>query len=139
MSELASSPENRARSADVADERQRGGGGRVRPIRREDVPAVVGLALWFLNFSTWRGTHGVYLEDLYVSPEHRRGGIGAALIRRVAEITLERGGARLEWTALHWNEPALAFYEKLGAKVMHEWRTHRLDGETLRRVADAAS
>jgi GNAT superfamily N-acetyltransferase len=98
-------------------------------------PTVVGCALWFLNFSTWRGVHGLYLEDLYVQPAHRGSGIGRALLARLAAVCAERGLGRLEWAVLDWNEPALGFYRALGAVAMDEWTTHRLAGDALRAVA----
>jgi GNAT superfamily N-acetyltransferase len=95
----------------------------------------VGFALFYGTFSTWECRPGIWLEDLYVPPEHRRSGVGAALLARVAEIAVERGCARLEWAALDWNTLALDFYAKLGARRLSEWEMHRLDGETLERVA----
>ena len=95
----------------------------------------VGFALWFLNFSTWRGVHGIYLEDLYVRPEHRGRGYGASLLAELARVCVERGFARLEWSVLDWNEPAIAFYRTLGSVPMEEWTVHRLSGEALRRLA----
>ncbi|MGE3285138.1 MAG: N-acetyltransferase family protein [Pseudonocardia sp.] len=92
---------------------------------------VVGCALWFLNFSTWRGVHGVYLEDLYVRPEHRGAGLGRALLARLAEVCMERGYGRLEWSVLDWNAPSIAFYRSLGAVAMDGWTVHRLDGDAL--------
>jgi len=92
---------------------------------------VVGLSLWFLNFSTWRGVHGIYLEDLYVRPEHRGHGFGRALLTRLAQVCVERGYGRLEWSVLDWNEPALRFYRSLGAVAMDEWTVNRLDGSAL--------
>jgi len=97
--------------------------------------AVVGFALWFLSFSTWLGRHGIYLEDLYVRPEHRGGGHGRALLATLAGIAVDRGYGRLEWAVLDWNEPALAFYRSLGAVALDEWTVHRLAGDALRRVA----
>jgi GNAT superfamily N-acetyltransferase len=91
----------------------------------------VGFALFHGTFSTWECRPGLWLEDLYVPPEHRRGGIGRALLAHVAAIAVERGCARLEWAALDWNEPALGFYRKLGAKRLDEWLVHRLDGQLL--------
>lgn len=92
---------------------------------------VVGVALWFLNFSTWRGTHGIYLEDLYVSPEHRGLGLGRELLATLARECVARGLGRLEWTVLDWNEPALGFYRSLGAVGMDEWTVHRLADDAL--------
>jgi len=99
----------------------------------------VGFAVFHGSFSTWECRPGLWLEDLYVPPEHRRAGVGAALLSALAAIAIERGCARLEWAALDWNQPALAFYEKLGARRLGEWVVHRLEGETLERVADARS
>ncbi|MFR9732108.1 N-acetyltransferase family protein [Saccharopolyspora sp. MS10] len=93
---------------------------------------VVGFTLWFLNFSTWHGSHGIYLEDLFVLPEHRGSGLGKALLRTLARECVARGYARLEWWVLDWNEPAIRFYESVGARAMDEWTVHRLTGEALR-------
>jgi GNAT superfamily N-acetyltransferase len=95
----------------------------------------VGFALFHGSFSTWECRPGIWLEDLYVPPSHRRRGVGEALLGHVARIAVERRCARLEWAALHWNTPALDFYAKLGAERLEDWVMHRLDGETLRRVA----
>jgi GNAT superfamily N-acetyltransferase len=92
---------------------------------------VVGLALWFLNFSTWRGTHGVYLEDLYVRPGHRGGGLGRELLRTLAEVCVDRGYSRLEWAVLDWNAPSIAFYEAAGAVPMDDWTVFRLTDHAL--------
>jgi len=99
----------------------------------------VGFALFYTTFSTWETRPGLWLEDIYVPPEHRRGGIGEALLREVAAIGVRRGCARLEWTALHWNEPALRFYRKLGARRLDDWVLHRLDGSALEAVAGEAA
>jgi GNAT superfamily N-acetyltransferase len=97
--------------------------------------AVVGVALWFLNFSTWRGTHGVYLEDLYVRPRHRGAGLGRELLRTLAATCVERGYDRLEWSVLDWNEPAIGFYRAAGAVPMDEWTVFRLTDQALCDVA----
>jgi GNAT superfamily N-acetyltransferase len=99
--------------------------------------AVVGFALWFLNFSTWEGVHGIYLEDLYVQPEHRGTGLGRALLWSLAAIAVARGYARLEWAVLDWNAPSIEFYRRLGAVAMNEWTVFRLAGDTLAAAADA--
>jgi GNAT superfamily N-acetyltransferase len=99
---------------------------------------IVGFALWFLNFSTWTGRHGIYLEDLYVKPEHRGGGHGRALLAELARICVERGYARLEWWVLDWNTPARGFYASLGAVPMDEWTVHRLTGSALAALAATA-
>jgi GNAT superfamily N-acetyltransferase len=96
---------------------------------------VVGLALWFLNFSTWRGTHGVYLEDLYVRPEHRGAGLGRELLRTLAAVCVERGYSRLEWSVLDWNTPSIEFYEAAGAVPMDEWTVFRLTDDALEAFA----
>ena len=99
---------------------------------------IVGFALWFLNFSTWTGRHGIYLEDLYVRPEFRGGGHGRALLTELARICAERGYRRLEWSVLDWNEPSIGFYKSLGAIAMDEWTVYRLTGDALAGVAGAA-
>ena len=92
---------------------------------------VVGFAVWFLNFSTWRGVHGIYLEDLFVRQRFRGHGLGRALLARLAAECVERGYGRLEWSVLDWNAPAIGFYRTLGAVPMDEWTTFRLDGAAL--------
>lgn len=94
-----------------------------------------GFALFFHNFSTFEGKPGVYLEDLFVRPEARGSGLGKALLKRLAQIAVERDCARLEWWVLDWNEPAIQFYQKLGAKPMDEWTTFRVDGDALLELA----
>lgn len=95
----------------------------------------VGFALYFHNFSTFLGRPGIYLEDLFVQPEHRAKGYGKALLKRLAEIAVERGCGRLEWAVLDWNEPAIGFYRKLGARPMDEWTVFRLTGDALTDLA----
>jgi GNAT superfamily N-acetyltransferase len=90
-----------------------------------------GFALWFLNFSTWRGTHGIYLEDLYVRPSARGAGHGKALLTELARLCVTHGYQRLEWSVLNWNTPAITFYESLGARPQSEWTTYRLTDEAL--------
>jgi GNAT superfamily N-acetyltransferase len=92
---------------------------------------VVGVALWFLNFSTWDGVHGIYLEDLFVRPAHRGSGLGKALLTALAQECVDRGYTRLQWWVLNWNEPSIGFYRKLGAVAMDEWTVFRLAGEAL--------
>jgi GNAT superfamily N-acetyltransferase len=92
---------------------------------------VEGMALWFRNFSTWEGTHGIYLEDLYVRPGNRGRGLGTALLRTLASHAVERGYARVEWAVLNWNEPAIGFYRSLGAAPQEDWTTYRLTGDAL--------
>jgi GNAT superfamily N-acetyltransferase len=100
-------------------------------IAEDEDGAVVGFALWFRNFSTWNGAHGVYLEDLFVRPAARGGGHGKALLTELARLCVERGYGRLEWAVLDWNAPSIAFYRALGAKPMDEWSVYRLDGDPL--------
>lgn len=95
---------------------------------------VVGFALWFVSYSTWTGKHGIWLEDLYVSPEHRGAGLGRALLCELARICIEREYTRLEWWVLDWNSPAIGFYNSLHAHSMDEWTVRRLDGEALARL-----
>lgn len=97
----------------------------------------VGFALWFRNFSTWTGTHGVYLEDLYVRPSARGAGHGRALLSALAGICVERGYERFEWWVLDWNDPSIGFYRSLGARPMEEWTVFRMSGEPLRALAEA--
>ncbi|MEU2929789.1 GNAT family N-acetyltransferase [Streptomyces sp. NPDC007251] len=97
----------------------------------------VGFALWFLNFSTWRGVHGIYLEDLYVRPAARGGGHGRALLTELARICVERGYGRLEWAVLDWNRPAIGFYEALGARPQDEWTVYRLTDGALAALGSA--
>lgn len=101
----------------------------------DDTGEPVGFAMWFLNFSTWLGRHGVYLEDLYVKPHARGEGHGRALLTRLAQIAVERGCGRVEWAVLDWNEPSIGFYKSLGAVPMDEWTIFRLTGDSLDRLA----
>ena len=96
----------------------------------------VGFALFFHNFSTFLGRAGIYLEDLFVMPEHRGKGYGKALLRRLAQITMERGCGRLEWACLDWNKPSIDFDLSLDATPMDQWTVYRLTGDTLRRMAE---
>jgi GNAT superfamily N-acetyltransferase len=100
---------------------------------RHDQP--VGFALYFFNYSTWKGQPGVYLEDLFVQPEYRGEGIGKALLKAVAAFAVERGCRRLQWEVLDWNTPAIDFYNAMGAEFLDEWRNVRISGEPLHRLA----
>jgi GNAT superfamily N-acetyltransferase len=100
-----------------------------------DDGAVVGMALWFLNFSTWRGTHGVHLEDLYVQPRHRGTGLGRELLRTLAAVCVERGYSRLEWSVLDWNTPSIEFYTAAGAVPLDGWTVFRLTDDALETFA----
>ncbi|MFZ0845184.1 MAG: GNAT family N-acetyltransferase [Pseudolabrys sp.] len=94
-----------------------------------------GFAVWFLNFSTFRGRHGIYLEDLFVRPAFRKRGIGKALMARLAKRCAEEGYARFEWAVLDWNAPSISFYRSIGAQVMDEWKICRLSGDALQAFA----
>lgn len=99
---------------------------------------VVGCAVWFLSFSTWTGTHGIWLEDLYVTPAQRGSGLGQELLRTLAAVCVERGYSRLEWWVLDWNTPSIGFYESIGALAQDEWTRFRLDGPGLGALASPA-
>jgi GNAT superfamily N-acetyltransferase len=107
----------------------------VEALVAEEQGEVIGFALFFHNYSTFLGKPGLYLEDLFVKPARRGGGHGKALLRELARIAVERGCGRLEWSVLNWNEPAIRFYEALGAAPMKEWTVYRLTGEALSRAA----
>jgi GNAT superfamily N-acetyltransferase len=96
---------------------------------------VVGMAIWYVTFSTWRGVSGIWLEDLFVSPEHRGSGLGKGLLATLAAVCAERGYGRLEWWVLKWNTPSVGFYDSIGGQPMGEWLTYRLDGRALDSMA----
>ncbi|CAB4596797.1 unannotated protein [freshwater metagenome] len=96
---------------------------------------VVGISIWFLNYSTWLGKPGIYLEDLYIDPAHRGKGFGLALLKELAKICIERDYERLQWWVLDWNEPSIEFYKSLGAEPMDEWTVYRVSGEALKSLA----
>jgi ribosomal protein S18 acetylase RimI-like enzyme len=98
---------------------------------------IVGIAVWYRSYSTWTGVPGIYLEDLFVEPEHRSRGFGKAFLVALARIALDRRYQRFEWVVLDWNTPAIGFYEALGARPMQEWTTYRVDGEQLAALASA--
>lgn len=100
-------------------------------VAQDESAEVVGFALYFLNFSTWEGVHGIYLEDLYVAPQSRGSGLGKALLRSLAAVAVDRGYARFEWSVLNWNQPSIDFYTAVGAVPMDDWTTYRLTGEAL--------
>ena len=108
-------------------------------IAEDEAGTVVGFALWFLNYSTWLGKHGIYLEDLYVKPEHRGGGYGKELLAHLAHICVTRGYGRLEWWVLDWNDPARGFYESIGAQALTEWIPYRVTGDQLTALAQQSS
>lgn len=92
---------------------------------------IAGMAIWFLNYSTWQGKHGIYLEDLYIRPEFRGRGFGKALLQHLASICIERGYGRFQWWVLDWNSPAIEFYRSIGAEAMSEWTVYRVSGQEL--------
>lgn len=98
---------------------------------------VVGIALWFLNFSTWDGVHGIYLEDLYVTPEQRGNGLGKKLLETLAQECVAKGYTRFQWWVLNWNEPSIGFYKSLGAVPMDEWTVMRVADEALQKLASS--
>lgn len=100
--------------------------------------AAIGYAIFFTTFSTFECRSGIWLEDVYVRPEHRRGGIGRAVMEHLARLARERGHVRLEWVALDWNRPALDFYEKLGARRLDDWKVLRLERDGIKRLAGEA-
>lgn len=100
-------------------------------------PETAGMALWYRSYSTWTGP-GIYLEDLFVRDEYRKLGYGKALLRRLAQIAVERGYARFEWSVLDWNQPSIDFYLAMGAQAMDEWTRYRLEGPALRALSGRA-
>jgi GNAT superfamily N-acetyltransferase len=102
-------------------------------------PQIAGMALWYVTFSTWRGRHGIWLEDLYIRPDHRRRGLARALLSQLAQVCAERGYPRMEWHVLDWNESAHSFYRDIGAAPLDEWTTWRVDDAALRDLARPTS
>jgi len=111
---------------------------RFKALIAKDDNEPVGFALYFTTYSTWRGHHGIRLEDLYVTPSMRGKGIGRALLAHLARIAIDEGCPRLEWDVLEWNAPAIAVYERIGAHILNEWRIMRLSGEALQVLASSA-
>jgi GNAT superfamily N-acetyltransferase len=97
---------------------------------------IAGMAIWFLNYSTWQGKHGIYLEDLFVKPEYRGRGYGKALLQHLAQLCNERGYGRFQWWVLDWNSPAIEFYRSLGAVAMDEWTVYRVAGDDLKKLGN---
>ena len=110
----------------------------VEVLLAEEAGAVVGFALFFTNYSTFLARPGIYLEDLFVEPAHRGKGHGKALLQALARLVVERGGGRLEWSVLDWNEPSIRFYKSLGAVPMNEWTVYRLADDALRALASTS-
>ncbi|MGH9595453.1 MAG: GNAT family N-acetyltransferase [Edaphobacter sp.] len=105
------------------------------PAPAADAITPIGFALYFHNYSTWRGHAGIHIEDLFVKPEYRGKGIGKALLTRIAAIAVEEGCTRLQWDVLEWNTPAIGFYEQMGAKMLMDWRIMRVTGDALPALA----
>jgi GNAT superfamily N-acetyltransferase len=101
----------------------------------EDAEQLAGMAIWFLNYSTWDGTHGVYLEDLYVRPQYRGQGMGKALMKRLAQVCIDNDYSRFQWWVLDWTQPAIAVYRALGAQAMDEWTGYRVSVKELKDLA----
>ncbi len=97
---------------------------------------IAGMAIWFLNYSTWQAKHGIYLEDLYIKPEFRARGYGKALLKHLAQICDKEGYGRLQWWVLDWNSPAIEFYRSFGAEAMDEWTVYRTSGQALKNLGD---
>ncbi len=97
---------------------------------------IAGMAIWFLNYSTWQGKHGIYLEDLFIKPEFRGRGYGKALLKHLAKICDEKGYGRFQWWVLDWNSPAIEFYRSLGAIAMDEWTVYRVSGQALKELGE---
>jgi len=97
--------------------------------------ALVGMAIWFVNYSTWTGHHGIYLEDLFVIPSARSLGVGRALLAALARVAVGRGYSRVEWAVLDWNEPAIGFYRHVGARSQDDWTVFRMSGAALEALA----
>jgi GNAT superfamily N-acetyltransferase len=112
---------------------------RVHAVICREQQQAIGFALYFYNFSTWLGRHGLYLEDLYVTPARRGCGAGKALLQHLARIAVAQNCGRFEWSVLDWNEPAIRFYESLGAKPQSEWTTYRMTGDPLLALGEQAS
>ena len=100
---------------------------------------VVGIAIWFLNYSTWLGKAGLYLEDLFVKPEFRGSGLGLSLMKTLAQVCVDRGYERFQWWVLDWNEPSINFYKSIGAEAMDEWTVYRLSGSALKSFAASST
>jgi GNAT superfamily N-acetyltransferase len=96
---------------------------------------IAGLAIWFLNYSTWQGKHGIYLEDLFIRPQYRGRGFGKSVLKHLAQICVDRGYGRFQWWVLDWNTPSIEFYKALGAVAMDEWTVYRVAGDALTELA----
>ncbi len=138
LAEFERSPESVHITDEQLSEALFGASPRVFAHVAEEQGRIVGMAIWFLTFSTWTGRHGIHLEDLYVRPEARTAGVGRGLLTELATIAQRSGYARVEWSVLDWNETALRFYRSLGAEPLDEWTGYRLTGEPLERLGRPA-
>ena len=135
LAEYEKAPDEVALSLDDLEQSFFGENPQVYCLLSQEADVVTGIAIWHLNYSTWLGKHGLYLEDLFVDPKYRGAGHGKALLVRLAQICVERGYPRFQWWVLDWNEPAIDFYKSFGAVAMDEWTVFRLSGDPLKKLA----
>lgn len=135
LAEYEKAPDEVVLSLDDLEQSFFGENPQVYCLLSQEADVVTGIAIWHLNYSTWLGKHGLYLEDLFVDPKYRGAGHGKALLVRLAQICVERGYPRFQWWVLDWNEPAIDFYKSFGAVAMDEWTVFRLSGDPLKKLA----
>jgi GNAT superfamily N-acetyltransferase len=135
LAEYEKAPDQVVLSLDDLEQSFFGENPQVYCLLSQEANVVTGIAIWHLNYSTWLGKHGLYLEDLFVDPKYRGAGHGKALLVRLAQICVERGYPRFQWWVLDWNEPAIDFYKSFGAVAMDEWTVFRLSGDPLKKLA----
>jgi len=135
LAEYEKAPDEVVLSLDDLEQSFFGENPQVYCLLSQEANVVTGIAIWHLNYSTWLGKHGLYLEDLFVDPKYRGAGHGKALLVRLAQICVERGYPRFQWWVLDWNEPAIDFYKSFGAVAMDEWTVFRLSGDSLKKLA----
>jgi len=135
LAEYENAPDEVVLSLDDLEQSFFGENPQVYCLLSQEANVVTGIAIWHLNYSTWLGKHGLYLEDLFVDPKYRGAGHGKALLVRLAQICVERGYPRFQWWVLDWNEPAIDFYKSFGAVAMDEWTVFRLSGDPLKKLA----
>jgi len=135
LGEYEKAPDELVLSLDDLEQSFFGENPQVYCLLSQEANVVTGIAIWHLNYSTWLGKYGLYLEDLFVDPKYRGAGHGKALLVRLAQICVERGYPRFQWWVLDWNEPAIDFYKSFGAVAMDEWTVFRLSGDPLKKLA----
>jgi len=135
LAEYEKAPDEVVLSLDDLEQSFFGENPQVYCLLSQEANVVTGIAIWHLNYSTWLGKYGLYLEDLFVDPKYRGAGHGKALLVRLAQICVERGYPRFQWWVLDWNEPAIDFYKSFGAVAMDEWTVFRLSGDPLKKLA----